>query len=83
MSAIEEAFMSNLLADGARERRYPDFAGSGDRFDAVSAQWRFDFAWPAERVAVEIEGVHGGGGRHQRVDGVSQATARNTRRNSP
>lgn len=28
--------------------------------------WRFDFAWPAARVALEIEGV----GRHQTNDGV-------------
>ena len=39
------------------------------RFDAVR-RWRFDFAWPAERVAVEIEGIlYGDGGRHQRPKG--------------
>ncbi len=34
-------------------------------------KWRFDFAWPDYKVAVEVEGVlwQGGGGRHQRVQG--------------
>lgn len=35
------------------------------RFDTLR-QWRFDFAWPLERVAVEINGR----GRHQQVDGA-------------
>jgi very-short-patch-repair endonuclease len=37
-------------------------------------QWRFDFAWPEYRVAVEIDGrgqgKPGAVGRHQTVDGV-------------
>lgn len=36
---------------------------------APPRRWRFDFAWPDQRVAVEIEGLTYGGGRHQRVDG--------------
>ena len=34
-----------------------------------SRKWRFDFAWPGHKVAVEIEGVTKTGGRHQRRDG--------------
>lgn len=35
-------------------------------------KWRFDFAWPALRVAVEIQGmVNGTPGRHQRTAGYS------------
>ena len=32
-------------------------------------RWRFDFAWPLEKVAVEIEGLTREGGRHQRPEG--------------
>lgn len=31
--------------------------------------WRFDFAWPAQKFAVEVEGVTSDGGRHQRIGG--------------
>ena len=38
---------------------------------APPRRWLFDFAWPAQRVAVEIDGlVYGGRGGHQTVDGV-------------
>lgn len=34
-------------------------------------RWRFDFAWPAEKVAVEVDGLlPGAGGRHQRMAGI-------------
>lgn len=34
-------------------------------------RWRFDFAWPDRKVAVEIDGlVQSGRGRHQTVQGV-------------
>ena len=33
-------------------------------------RWRFDFAWPGHKVAVEVEGItYKNGGRHQRVAG--------------
>lgn len=32
----------------------------------ATRDWRFDFAWPAARMALELEGR----GRHQTVDGV-------------
>lgn len=38
----------------------------------VERRWRFDFAWPARKLAVEVEGVTYGekGGRHQRAAGL-------------
>ena len=40
---------------------------------ALPRQWRFDYAWPKEKVAIEIEGIlPGQGGRHQRVSGFLQ-----------
>jgi hypothetical protein len=32
-------------------------------------RWRFDFAWPRQRIAVEIEGGVWSGGRHTRGKG--------------
>lgn len=34
-----------------------------------SRRWRIDFAWPSERVAVEVEGGIYGKGRHTSVQG--------------
>ena len=44
------------------------------RFAAPERQWAFDFAWPAQRVAVEFEGLvwSGPGGRHQRAGGYER-----------
>ena len=39
------------------------------RFDS-GRKWRFDFAWPSEKVAVEIHGGTRTGGRHVRGDGI-------------
>lgn len=38
------------------------------RFDATR-KWRFDFAWPLRRVAVEVEGGVWANGRHTRGKG--------------
>ena len=38
------------------------------RFDA-RRRWRFDLAWPAAKLAVEVEGILRTPGRHQRLDG--------------
>ena len=37
---------------------------------APPRRWRFDFAWPAERVAVEVDGAIFAGGRHGRGRGI-------------
>lgn len=63
-SAIEEMFALHVRASHlpapAREHR----------FDKRRA-WRFDFAWPDQLLAVEIEGGTHSGGRHTRADGFA------------
>lgn len=39
-------------------------------------RWRFDFAWPAQRVAVEIEGGAWSQGRHTRGAGFGADCAK-------
>jgi very-short-patch-repair endonuclease len=38
------------------------------RFHATRL-WLFDFAWPEQRVALEVDGGHASGGRHVRPKG--------------
>ena len=60
-SAAEQAFEASWKAvepngaDTTREHRFHP-----------TRQWRFDFAWPSQKLAVEIDGR----GRHQTVVGV-------------
>lgn len=35
-------------------------------------RWRFDFAFPLKGLAVEVEGITHGGGRHQRAAGFEE-----------
>jgi very-short-patch-repair endonuclease len=65
MSALEERFLLSLrahrLAMPLREFRF-----------ARDRDWRLDFAWPAAWLAVELEGVFGGGtSRHTTATGYS------------
>ena len=43
------------------------------RFDATR-NWRFDFAWPGRKIAIEVDGVTRGRriGSHQRCDGLAR-----------
>src|ERR1700733_12210451 len=61
LSAGEEAFAMHCRAYGLNpEREY--------RFHA-ERKWRFDFAFPAKKVGVEIEGGTWTSGRHSRGTG--------------
>lgn len=69
-SHLEDAFIETVVSEGSRtgvdiphpEREY--------KF-APGRKWRFDFAWPEQKVAVEIEGGIWSHGRHVRGSGFS------------
>ncbi len=61
-SEYEDLFLDWIASEGfdLPERQY--------RF-APPRRWAFDFGWPDQRVAVEIEGATWAGGRHTRGSG--------------
>lgn len=64
MSELEQAFVT-LLRQIAPDLPSPQHEY---RF-APPRRWRFDFAWPSQLVAVELEGGLWNGGRHNRPRG--------------
>ncbi len=59
MTTIFDALLSATgLPEAIREYRF-----------APPRRWRFDYAWPAQRIALEIEGGVWTGGRHVRGKG--------------
>lgn len=62
-SPAEEAFAAAMERAGLDELMRREYKFHAKR------RWRFDFAWPRQRFAVEIEGVTHDGGRHQRIKG--------------
>ena len=60
--APEFAFAMRLFGDEEMRQYQAEY-----RFDTVR-KWRFDYAWPSQRVAVEIDGGQWApnGGRHSR-----------------
>lgn len=79
----EEVFSFQLRAMRApapeREYRFAAFAaggtGKGTRKRLAAAglsDWRFDFAWPAQCIAVEVEGGVWSDGRHVRPAGFTE-----------
>jgi len=56
-----------MLAWQLRAAKLP--APQREHVFASPRKWRFDFAWPALALAVEVEGGVGNGGRHTRLAG--------------
>lgn len=73
MSRLEEALAQHLMfaaSDVNGRWRYPEPVREY-RFDSTR-RWRFDFAWPALKVAVECDGGTFTGGRHVRGTGFEK-----------
>lgn len=65
MSALEKQAALLIRAAGVKEPAR-EYHFCGDR------RWRFDFAWPEERVAIEVEGGGWVRGRHHRPEGFTE-----------
>ncbi|CCF83623.1 hypothetical protein [Nitrolancea hollandica] len=69
MSELEDAMAFQIrvmrLPKPAREYRFHP-----------ERMWRFDFAWPQHKVALEVEGGTRTGGRHVRGDGFAADCAK-------
>lgn len=62
--------MSNLEEEFALLLRYHKFPVPQREYKFYpSRRWRFDFAWPEQKIAVEIEGGVWINGRHNRASG--------------
>lgn len=65
LSAGEDRFAFFALAAGL-EPPVREYAFAKPR------RWRFDFAWPEKRIALEVEGGTWIGGRHNRGSGYAK-----------
>ena len=64
-SSLEKLLISHMVA-----LKLPEYQAEY-RFDAFR-RWRFDFAWPDLKLAVEVEGGTWAGGRHTTGSGFEK-----------
>lgn len=62
------------LVAHCEEQGFP--APSPEYVFCAHRDWRFDFAWPEQRVALELEGGVAFGGRHSSVGGMEADMAK-------
>lgn len=61
-----------LAAEMRQQLRAAGLAPTEEHRFHVTRRWRFDFAWPAERLALEVDGATWSGGRHTRGAGYAE-----------
>lgn len=61
--SVAEAYLRALFADAKLPQPAAEYQFAPPR------RWRFDFAWPEQRLALEVDGITPSGGRHQRFVG--------------
>ena len=67
---MAESYIADAFKVWMRQRDTRDIPDAVHEFHFhPHRKWRFDFAWPGHKVALEIEGITYDVGRHQRVDG--------------
>lgn len=71
-SSLEWAFAVQWAEDARKRPHPPNFAPVREFVFHESRKWRFDFAWPWAKVAVELEGLtRDGRGHHQGFKGYA------------
>lgn len=60
---IKELFLLNLVELGIPEP-IPNSKNPKELIFHPTRKWRFDFAWPEQKIALEIDGAVHQGGRH-------------------
>ncbi len=61
-----------LVAAWCRQERFPEPVEEYPFARDLGRKFRFDCAWPSQRIALEWEGLTHAGGRHQRIAGYSR-----------
>lgn len=71
-SPLEWAFAVQWTEDAQKRPHPPEFSPVREFLFHPERKWRFDFAWPWAKVAVELEGLtRDGRGRHQNFKGMA------------
>lgn len=66
--------LEDMLAGQLRFREAPTPEREYTFAAELGRKWRFDFAWPDRKLAVEVEGATYAGGRHTRGSGYAKDT---------